>query len=125
MLPLPESIGKLAGHDQLRHLRFAHDQLRAVFDGFVIIGKAPGERVTRIVDPLDDFEQLAAEEIDQSHKIRLGGRQVARHSHLRMTRFYGRSGGRREKSRASRVPEWSVKHFPRTGWSSVVFIAAC
>ena len=67
---LPESVGKLPGHDQLCDLRLAHDQLCAVLDGLVLIGKAPRQSVTGIVDPLNDFEQLAAEEIDQAHRMK-------------------------------------------------------
>jgi hypothetical protein len=40
-----ERVAELAEVHELRHLRFAHDQLRAVLDLAVLVGKAIGERV--------------------------------------------------------------------------------
>ena len=58
-LPGAEGVAELAEIDELRRLRFAHDELRAVLDFLVVVGKAVGERVARVVRPLDDFEELA------------------------------------------------------------------
>ena len=42
----------------------------AILNRSVVVGKAPGQRVARIVNPLDDFDEFAAEEIHEAHKIR-------------------------------------------------------
>jgi hypothetical protein len=40
-----ERVGVLAGGDELHHLRFAHDQLRAVLDFLVVVGVSVRQRV--------------------------------------------------------------------------------
>ena len=52
----PERVAELAEVDELHHLRLAHDQLRAVLDRLVVVGKAERERVARVVGPLDDVD---------------------------------------------------------------------
>src|SRR6185437_13490215 len=49
--------------NELRRLRFADDQLRAVLDFLVVIGKAIRQRVARVVGPLDDVDELLPDEI--------------------------------------------------------------
>ena len=62
-----EGIAKFTEVDKLRHLRFAHNQLRAVFDRLVFVGKAIRQRVAGIIRPLDNVEQFAFNEIHQCH----------------------------------------------------------
>jgi hypothetical protein len=59
VLARAEGIAELAEIDELDGLRLADDELRAVFDGLVVVGKTPGDGVARVVLPLDDFEKLA------------------------------------------------------------------
>ena len=66
-LPGLERVAELAEVDELRHLRLAHDQLRAVLDRLVVVRKAVRERVARVVGPLDDVEQFALEEVGDAH----------------------------------------------------------
>src|SRR6185437_4000994 len=49
--------------NELRRLRFADDQLCAVLDFLVVIGKAVRQRVARVVGPLDDVDELLLDEI--------------------------------------------------------------
>ena len=63
----PEQVAELAQIDELHHLRFAHDELRAALDLLVVVRKAVRERVARVIGPLDDLDELAAEEIGQAH----------------------------------------------------------
>src|SRR2546423_8804582 len=60
-------------------LRFAHDQLRAVFDLLIANGKAIRHRVARIVEPLNNFDELRgrAESVKNSHGVLL--KVIARH----------------------------------------------
>jgi hypothetical protein len=62
-----EGVAELAEIDKLRHLRLAHDELGAALDFLVLVRKAPGERVARIVRPLDDFQKLSLEVIHEAH----------------------------------------------------------
>src|SRR5256885_5759012 len=52
-----------------RGLRFAHDQLRAVLDLLIANGEAIEHRVTRIIEPFNDFDELCAwaEPVKNSH----------------------------------------------------------
>ena len=68
VLARTERVAELTDVDELRHLRLAHDQLCASLDGLVIVREAVRERVTRVVRPLDDFEQLALQEIHDAHR---------------------------------------------------------
>ena len=67
VLARPEGVAELAEVDELHHLRLADDQLRAVLDRLVVVRKAERERVARVVGPLDDVDQLALDEVHQSH----------------------------------------------------------
>ena len=69
MLAGPERVAELAEIDELRDLRFADDELRAVLDRLVLVRKAPRQRVARVVGPLDDLEQLALDEVHQAHGV--------------------------------------------------------
>ena len=51
-----ERVAERAEVDELHHLRLAHDELCAPLDGFVLVGVAIRQRVTRVVCPLDDVE---------------------------------------------------------------------
>src|SRR6185436_14222311 len=62
-----ERVTELSKVDELRLLRLADDELRAVLDSLVVVGKAVGERVAGIVGPLDNLDQLALEEVDDAH----------------------------------------------------------
>jgi hypothetical protein len=63
----PERVAELAQVDELRDLRLAHDELRAVLDFLVLVGEAVRQRVARVVRPLDDVDELLLEEIDDGH----------------------------------------------------------
>ena len=67
MLARRESVAELAEINELRDLRFAHDELRAVLDFLVVVRPAEAERVARIIGPFDDFDQFAFDEIHESH----------------------------------------------------------
>ena len=69
VLARAEGVAELAEVDELRHLRFADDELRAVLDGLVLVGKPPRQRVARVVGPLDDLEQLALDEVHDAHRV--------------------------------------------------------
>ena len=66
-LPGAELVAELAQVDELDELRLAHDELGAALDRLVLVREAVGERVPRVVRPLDDLEQLAPDEVHQSH----------------------------------------------------------
>ena len=63
----PEQVAELAEVDELHHLRLADDELRAALDFLVIVGKPVRQRVARVIGPLDDLDQLALDEVHQSH----------------------------------------------------------
>ena len=69
VLARAERVAELAEVDELRDLRFAHDQLRAVLDFLVLVGKAERQRVARIVGPFDDVDELFLEEVDDRHRV--------------------------------------------------------
>ena len=62
-----EDVGELALVEKRGNLRFADDQLGAVFDLVFVAGEMPDERVGRIVRPLDDVDQFIAKFIEQPH----------------------------------------------------------
>ena len=66
-LPGRERVAERAEVDELRHLRLAHDQLRAVLDRLVVVREAVRQRVARVIGPLDDVDQLALEEVADAH----------------------------------------------------------
>src|SRR5262249_35209321 len=59
--------------DELRDLRFADDELRAVLDLLVLVGKAVRQGVPRVVGPLDDVDELFLEKVDDRHLRRSPG----------------------------------------------------
>ena len=76
-LPGPNVSPNSPEVDELRDLRLAHDQLRAVLDLLVLVGEAVGQRVARVVGPLDDVDELFLQEIDDGHRgspVRIGRR---------------------------------------------------
>jgi len=64
-----ESVAELAEVHELRGLRFADDQLRAVFDFPILIRVTEGNGIAGIILPLDDFEELCLEIINETHKF--------------------------------------------------------
>ena len=68
VLARAERVAELAQVDELRHLRFANDQLRAVLDRLVIVREPERDRVARVVGPLDDLEQLSLDEVENPHR---------------------------------------------------------
>ena len=74
-LPGPNVSPNCAEVDELRGLRLAHDELRAVLDLLVLVGEAERQRVARVVGPLDDVDELFLDEIDDRHR-RLRGSVV-------------------------------------------------
>src|SRR5207248_10437970 len=74
ILARTERIAELAEIDELRNLRLADDQLRAVLDFLVVIGEAEGKRIARIIGPLDDVDELFLDEIQNSHRTFLGSK---------------------------------------------------
>ena len=67
-LPGPNEIAELAEVDELHDLRLADDELRAALDFLVLVRKAVRERVARVVGPLDDLDELAADEVGEGHQ---------------------------------------------------------
>ena len=67
-LPGPNVSPNSPEVDELRLLRLADDQLRAVLDRLVVVRKPERERVARVVGPLDDLDQLALEEVHDAHR---------------------------------------------------------
>ena len=85
-----EQIGKLPGCHELHQLRFTDDQLRTVLDLLVLIRPAKRQRVTRVVRPFDDIDELVADDVEQSVHARSpswAGRRCLRRHHCS-----GRSG---------------------------------
>jgi len=62
-----EQIAELPEVHELRHLRLANDELCAPFDLLVIVWKPVRQRVSRVIRPFDDLDQLALDEVHQSH----------------------------------------------------------
>ena len=67
-LPGLNGVAERAEVDELRDLRLAHDQLRAVLDRLVVVRKAVRQRVARVIGPLDDVDQFALEEVCDAHR---------------------------------------------------------
>src|SRR5258707_506597 len=69
--PGPETIRDLSFMNKHRRLRFADNQLRAVFDLLIAHGKAIKHCVAGIVEPFDDFDELRAraEPVKYSHLV--------------------------------------------------------
>ena len=63
MLAGAESVAEFAEINELRHLRFAHDQLRAAFDLVILVGETERDGVARVVGPFDHVDRLSAEEV--------------------------------------------------------------
>ena len=66
---LGETIGQLPFVDEDGRLPFAHGQLGTVFDRVALTLEAPDHRVAGVIDPVDDVDELAFEEIEDTHKI--------------------------------------------------------
>src|SRR5262249_46358300 len=62
-----ELVAELPDIDELSDLRFANDQLRAVLDLLVVVGKAKRQRVARVIGPLDDVDELLLDEVEDRH----------------------------------------------------------
>src|SRR5262249_22512135 len=69
VLPGPKRVPDLAQIAELRHLRLATDQLRSTLDLLVLIREAKGKRVTGVVLPLDDVQELLYEKVDDAHRL--------------------------------------------------------
>ena len=63
----PEGVAELPEINELRDLRFAHDELRAVLDLLVVVRPAVAERVARVIGPFDDLDQFAFDEVHEAH----------------------------------------------------------
>ena len=75
-----EQIGKLPGRHELHQLRFTDDQLRTVLDLLVLVRPAKRQRVTRVVRPFDDINELVADDVEQSvhaHSPSRAGRRAS------------------------------------------------
>ena len=75
--PRRENIGQLTLMNKDSRLAFAHSELCAVFDlvGFTL--KAPNHCVTRIINPVNNIDELAAQKIKNTHEITsLGEKQI-------------------------------------------------
>ena len=68
VLARPERVAELAEVDELHDLRLAHDELRAALDFLVLVGEPERQRVARVIGPLDDLDELTADEIGDSHR---------------------------------------------------------
>src|SRR4030095_6404372 len=68
VLARTEEVAVLAQIDELHGLRLANDELGAALDFLVLVGKTERQCVTRIIRPLDDVDELAADEIGQTHR---------------------------------------------------------
>ena len=64
-----ERVAELAQVDELRRLRFADDELRAVLDLLVVVGETPADGVARVVGPLDDVDELCLDVVHQAHGL--------------------------------------------------------
>src|SRR4051812_41133034 len=60
-------VRNLSLKDEHGGLRFAHGQPRSIFDFLIVNRKAIEHRVTRVVEPLDDFYELSFERVKYSH----------------------------------------------------------
>src|SRR4029078_10936639 len=73
VLARTEGVAELAEIDELRGLRFPHDELRAALDFLVLIGEPVRQRIARVVRPLDDIDELFFQEVDNGHRSPLPG----------------------------------------------------
>ena len=64
-----EDVGDLALIDEQRRLPRTHDELRAVLDLLLRPRETLHHRVARLVEPLDDVDQLAGNEFTNRHGI--------------------------------------------------------
>jgi hypothetical protein len=69
VLPRAERVPEFAEVDELRHLRLAHHELRAILDFLVLVGKPEAQRVARVIRPLDDVDELFLDEVDDRHRV--------------------------------------------------------
>jgi hypothetical protein len=65
--PGPEGVGVGALVDEKRHLRLAHRELGAVLDLHVLHGHPVGEHPIAVLRPVDDVDELLAEEVREGH----------------------------------------------------------
>src|SRR5207248_332942 len=72
----PERIAELPEIHELHGLRFANDELGAAFDRAVAIGEAKRQRIARVIHPLDDLDELAAEKLSETHAAPAGAPAV-------------------------------------------------
>jgi len=63
VLARTERVAELAEVHELHLLRLAHDQLRPVLDGLVVVREPVRQGVAGVVGPLDDFEEFALDEV--------------------------------------------------------------
>ena len=96
--PGAEDVGELALVDEDRGLPLAHGQLGAVLDRVALALEAPDDGVAGVVRPVDDVDELAAQEIQDRHRFLL--RQLV--GHLHPPALLGAAGrpGRRGRWRA-------------------------
>src|SRR5580765_7733616 len=66
-----KDIGDLSLVNEHRRLRFAHNQLRAVLDFLIAYRKPVHHRVSGVVEPFNDFDELCAraEPVKNSHLL--------------------------------------------------------
>jgi hypothetical protein len=62
-----EQIAELPEVHELHHLRLADDELSIPLDLFVVVREAVRQRVSRIIGPFDDLDELTLDEVHQSH----------------------------------------------------------
>jgi hypothetical protein len=67
VLSRSEQIAELSKIDKLHRLRLTDDELSAALDFLVLIREPEREGVARVVGPLDDLDQLAFDEVHQTH----------------------------------------------------------
>ena len=82
--PGAEDVGELALVDEDRRLPLADGELGAVLDRVALALEAPDDGVAGVVGPVDDVDELAAQEIEDRHRVlppvswRLGDGHAAR-----------------------------------------------
>src|SRR5690606_20334856 len=95
--------------DELHHLRFADDEFRAALDLAILVGPAIRQRVARVIGPLDDLDELTAEEVAQGHGCSLEGgileRGTERQLRRRSERLARAQDGVRERRLVGRIRE--------------------
>src|ERR1700686_1130935 len=90
-----EHVGNLSFMNKDCGLRFAHDQLGSVLDFLIANRKAIKHRVARIVEPLNDFNELGAraEPVKNSHLFSISFVRPVRTSSPGRKVLYGQSPG--------------------------------